>query len=313
MLFLAPLLLLAYPLDWFFSSKLIQAHYETGELEVSNAIYSGKLDCDIAIYGSSRAWVHFNSQMIQDSLQVPVYNFGIDGHNFWLQYLRHLEYLKHNKKPHTIILSVDAFTLQKRSDLYQPEQFLPVMLWNQNVYNYTHSYEGYSIYDYCIPLLRYVGQKEALEQIWHVMKGAAQPQRHKGFAGMDMTWNKDLEMAQAKGEKYTIQFDKPTMRLFERFLIECKKAKIDVVLVYAPEYTDGQHFVSNRKQLMDYYRKQADQNHIPFLDFSSDALCDDQSLFYNSSHLNKTGADLFTRKFIHVLKRRIIPMQKPVP
>ena len=30
-----------------------------------------------------------------DSLNEKVYNFGIDGHNFWIQYLRHLEIMKY--------------------------------------------------------------------------------------------------------------------------------------------------------------------------------------------------------------------------
>lgn len=301
--FLLPIALLAYPLDRFLSAMLIQAHDESGEFEVSKDIYSGKAECDIAVYGSSRAWVHFNSQMMQDSLHHTVYNFGIDGHNFWLQYLRHLEYLKHNKKPLSIILSVDAFTLQKRPDLYYSSQFLPNMLWNRNVYNYTHSYKGFDTYDYCVPMIRYAGKTKSFREIWGVIKGdSAQPLRHKGFAGMDLAWNKDFEAAQANGKKYTIHFDRPSVLLFERFLKECKKANINVILVYTPEYIEGQNFITNRDQLMHYYRKTAGENKIPLIDFSQDPICSNKAFFYNSNHLNKTGADLFTQKLIARLK-----------
>ncbi|MFT3796289.1 hypothetical protein [Flavobacterium sp.] len=301
--FLAPILLLAYPLDLYFSDRLLQAHFETGEIEVNRDIYGGKLRCDVAVYGSSRAWVHFNSQMMEDSLSQKMYNFGIDGHNFWLQYLRHLEFTKRNPKPKTIILSLDAFSMQKRVDLYNPDQFLPTMLWNRQVYQYTHTMEGFAAYDYFVPLIRYAGQKDAIDKITKIVCGVPMtPIRQKGFAGMDMTWTKDMESALASQKKYVIAFHAPTMRLFERFVAECQKANIDLIFVYAPEYIQGQRFVANRQQMMDYYQKVAQANQIPFLDFSSDPICQQKSLFYNASHLNKTGADLFTQKLITRLK-----------
>ena len=91
----------------------------------------------MAIYGSSRAWLHIDPEIIEDSLDLTSYNFGIDGHNFRLQYLRHLEYLRKNNKPHIILHSIDIFTLQYEHDLFHMEQFLPFMLWNNNIRKYT--------------------------------------------------------------------------------------------------------------------------------------------------------------------------------
>lgn len=303
LLFLAPIILVAYPLDWILSETLLEANGGVGELEVVRDIYNGNANCEMAVYGSSRAWVHFNAQLMQDSLRLPVYNFGTDGHNFRLQYLRHLEYLKHNQKPLAIIMSVDAFTLQRRTDLYQSEQFLPIMLWNTDVYDYTHDYKGFDRCDYFVPLVRYAGQAQSLKRIVGVAMGTSPTAvRHKGFAGRDLVWNDDLEKAQANKEKYTIRFDSPTINLFERFLQECDEQDITVILVYTPEYIDGQHFIANRDVLMQYYRKTARKNGIHFLDFSQDAICFDQSLFYNANHLNSRGADAFTQKLIIHLK-----------
>jgi hypothetical protein len=39
--------------------------------------------------------------------------------------------------------------------------------------------------------------------------------------------------------------------------------------------------------------------HIPILDYSDIPMCYDTAYFYNATHLNKTGAELFTTKLAH--------------
>ena len=90
LLFISPLVLLSYFIDVFISNNLKESNnFAQKEYSTWNAIIEGKVNSDILIYGSSRAWVHFNSTMMSNRLQIPTYNLGIDGHGFWLQYLRH--------------------------------------------------------------------------------------------------------------------------------------------------------------------------------------------------------------------------------
>lgn len=302
--FLITLLIIAFVADYSFSRLLEKTSGYPGEMEVWNDIYRGKANCDIAIYGSSRAWVHFDPQILSDSLQQSCYNFGMDGHNFRLQYLRHLELVRHNKKPAHIILSVDMFTLEKRKDLYEPDQFLPFMLWNDNVREYTEPYIGYKNADYYIPLIRYAGKYKALRASWGVLrkKKSKEKYRSNGFRGMDRNWTNDLENAQASKNIYVVKPDKNSMELLERFIRECKENKIELTLVYAPEFLEGQQFVSNRQDIMNIYKRLATENSLSFLDYSSDSLCLVKRLFYNASHLNKEGASIFSSKLAHELK-----------
>ena len=94
--FLIPFVLLTWPLDLFLSHNLKKSTKHPAEYEVWNDIYSGQLNADIAIYGSSRAWVHINPEVLSQGLGKTVYNFGLDGQAFEIQYLRHIEYFKHN-------------------------------------------------------------------------------------------------------------------------------------------------------------------------------------------------------------------------
>ena len=297
---------MAYPLDSIMSHFLSQSKTSPGEYEVWNDIYKTEAEYDIAIYGSSRAWVHINPKILSDSLGAKVYNFGIDGHNFWLQYLRHLELLKHNEKPKTIILSVDVFSLQKRKDLFQLDQFLPYMLWNSNIQEYTNSYIGYNDFDYYVPLIRYSGKTNSLKLI---IKNIVNSQsnigyRQNGFLGMDREWNADLEKAKKEQKSYIINTDSNSVVLFEKFIKECKANDIELILVYTPEYIDGQNFVANRDDVIQIYRDFSMKYSIDFFDYSNDSLCLNKKYFYDASHLNSSGAEIFSKKLANDLKAR---------
>ena len=95
-LFILFTFLLAYPLDIIISNQLKKSNsYARGEYSVWNDLFEGKIDSEIVIYGSSRAWVHINPELLENSFGRSSYNLGIDGHNFRLQYLRHKTLLKY--------------------------------------------------------------------------------------------------------------------------------------------------------------------------------------------------------------------------
>lgn len=281
-----------------------KSHKYYGELEVWNDIYTGNIDTDIAIYGSSRAWVDISPKILNDSLNLRVYNFGLDGHNFWLQYLRHLEYVKYNPHPKHIILAVDFNSIQKRKNLYLSEQFLPYMLWNKNIEFYTSSYEGFSIYDYYIPLLRYAGRTTELKAAFKVSlsKTKDEPYRNHGYKGIEKQWSRDFERAKSKLDEYYITIDQSSLALLDKFLLECTKSGTTVSLIYTPEYIEGQKFIKNRDRIIKIYQNFADTHSISFLDYSNDTMCFNKDYFYNSVHLNKKGSELFTKTLSKDLK-----------
>lgn len=293
-----------YPTDYILSKYLAKSNdFAAGEVNVWQDIYSGKINSDLVIYGSSRAWVHINPKIIEDSLKISSYNLGIDGHNFWLQYYRHKELLKFNRMPSMIILSLDIFTLQKRLDLYNYRQFLPFMLWDRDSYQYTSSYLGFSVYDYYIPLIRYFKEsKSFIIALKCIMHYKTNPARVKGYMGKDVKWNNDLAKAKSKMDNFEIKPDSSTIKLFEEFIIECKKNGIKLMLVYSPEYIEGQNFVKNRKDIISKYQNFANKYDLQFIDFSNDTLSLKKDFFYNSEHLNKEGSAIFTKKLIKYIK-----------
>ena len=53
-----------YVTDVVISSVLKGASGRAGEMEVWNDIYYNNIDADLAIYGSSRAWVQINPEIL---------------------------------------------------------------------------------------------------------------------------------------------------------------------------------------------------------------------------------------------------------
>jgi len=300
-LFLAPLVLLAFVADRYINQTLKTS--KTGDYAVWNDILDGKVNSDIVIYGSSRAWLQLNPRIIEDSTGKGVYNLGIDGHNFYMQYLRHDLLLRYNKPPATIILSLDNFTFDKKKDLYNPEQFLPY-LDNKEILDATKTYFGFDFYDYKLPLIRYAGQRDALNNALKIMikPSLNNMARYKGYSGQELIWNNDLDRAMAIQKKYVQHFDSATIQLFDQFLRETRDMKTEIIMVYSPEFIGGQQFVSNRKEVFAIYDSFAHENHIPFFEYSKDNMCLDKDFFYNSQHLNSNGANVFTRKMIRDIK-----------
>jgi hypothetical protein len=303
-LFVAPLLLLLYPMDYFFSKSLKETSMAQGEYEVWNDIFNGSVNADVAIYGSSRAWVHINPEILEDSLNRAAYNLGIDGQNLWMQTLRHQQYLAHNPYPEMIVHSLDVFTLEPRINdynNYNNDQFLPYLFWHDYFEDTDLLPPIYDKYDHCVPMLRYQnrGMRVLLSMIPHYKKG---PLRTRGLCCHEATWNTDFDKAREERGSYEVVIDSATVALFREYLADCQQKNIQVVLVYSPEYIEGQHFVSNRQELFTLLNDIATEFNLPFLDYSSHEMCLNRSYFYNAIHLNATGANHFSRILAHDLK-----------
>ena len=291
-IFCLPIIILVYPLDLLISNGLRYSTYSDGEIETWSDLYNGELNSEHLFYGSSRAWVHFSPSIMEEETELPFYNMGVDAHNFYMQYLRHQELLKYNLKPKMIVCGLDMASLEKRTDLYNKNMFLPFMLWNKSIEKTALTYEGFSKTDFIIPLYRYIGQFDAIKSGIKYYINPDDRFRYKGYKGRDETWNSDLSQVGS----FKINLDSISVQLFQNFIKECKLDSISLILVYTPEYVEGQNLVKNRSEIMDMYNKWAEKYNIPFLDYSNDSISYHKEYFYNAMHMNKTGSELFTRK-----------------
>ena len=298
-------LLMCFMLDFFISGSLKKMPgLAKGEYGIWDDIYNGKINSDVVIYGSSRAWVHIDPQLISKAFGLSCYNLGMDGEKFPLQYFRHKELLRFNKRPKIIIQSLDIFSFVKDSGLYNYQQFLPYMLFNKQIFDATNSYKGFKPIDFLFPCARYIGKRDLLSFVFDERKAKPfETNRIKGYRANNLSWNNDLENAKKTMGHYKIIIDNSIVNKFGDYLQQCKAMKIKVILVYTPEYIEGQRFVVNRDEIMQLYHNISNKFHVPLYDYSTDSICYQRQYFYNSSHMNKTGSLLFTKLFIEDLKR----------
>ncbi len=154
---------------------------------------------------------------------------------------------------------------------------------------------------------RYIGKKNTIVNAVNISfkEDSIKHYRLNGYKGIEKNWNNDFDKTKKELNKITIEVDQQTSNLFQTFLNECHNNNINVTLVATPEFIEGQHFVSNRESVIDTYKDFAKNQNLVFLDYSTDSICFNKAYFYNALHLNKSGAELFTRKLAHDLKKRI--------
>lgn len=307
-LFFGILTIVMVATDFWISNTLAKSEsYAMGDAKIWHDILKGQINEDLIIYGSSRAWRHFDPAYIEEQTGLRAYNFGVDGHSFDIQYLRHELYLKYNKKPKMLVYSVDVNTLDMPKGLYNDDQFLPFFYADTLFNSYTKKYKNFSFTDYNVPLLRYSGREKALTYfVKEVIHWPQEKTRTKGFAAHHGSWNTDFKEASKKQQNYYKPIDKARVKRFDQFLADAKTINISVVLIYAPEHVLGQNFIKNREEIIKVFDSLAHKNKIPFFDYSKDAMNSNKDYFYNSLHLNAKGVEEFNKLYIEDLKE-IIP------
>lgn len=303
-LFFIPVLVFAFSFDLFLS-KTLQTSKDKYYV-VWNDLVKGKINSDILVYGTSRARAHISTKIVEQGLSKTCYNLGMDGYTFDMEYCRHKLILEKNKRPEVIIQTLDYHTLSKLKDLYLYEQFYPYFN-DKTIVQTTKKYNGFNWYDYNLPLVRYYGSFAQIKSALNIFLRPSHNKgnRYRGFYNYDQNWTEEFDNARKKQPRLFQKLDVESVKLFEKYLDEVKKSGIKMIFVYTPEYIDGQHFVSNRAAIMNFYRRIAHKNNISFLDYSNDSICFQKQYFYNAEHLNLKGANLFTEKLVNDLTKII--------
>lgn len=292
-LFSCILLVIAFVYDTILTRKAMSLR--TSPFATWNDIFQHNIHSDVLIMGSSRAYVHFNPAVLDTILHVNSYNLGMNGRTADSQIKKYHVYRQQgNPAPKLIIYEVSHKTMEK-SNGYERKQFLPY-LHNDCLWELYHEQEGFSLSTRWIPCWRYLGWKNFRKELWQSSKN--ERVLYKGFYGSDEKWD-----GSALQKQKNIDYCKDTsiIHQFQDFLTECKQEGVQVVLVISPFYIGGTKKMSDYAGMHNMYAELARKNDIPLLDYTFDELCYDTCFFYNTMHLNKTGANLFSAKVAHAV------------
>lgn len=291
------LLAIAYGLDWLITKNL--RHSDARMFHTYNAILNDSLQCDALIMGSSRGQVQYSPRIIDSLTGLNSYNISVDGRCIDAEVTMYNFYRRHHPKPRLIIQNIDWNTLQM-SNGYEREQYLPYLHMDKMLYREIKEREDFTWADHHLPLLRYAEYHNTIKEGLRVPAKMARPKNiDHGYIAVDDTWD-----SRSFDQIDTIRFSRnpEAVDLFNHYLHSCKQEGIEVVMVYAPFYIGAtQKMGSDADSMFAFYQRIADRYGYPVLNYTYDSISYDTLNFYNASHLNRQGAELFSKKLAHDL------------
>ena len=275
-----------------------------GNIGTLNKVIPGGINAKVVISGSSRAVYHYDPHIIESYTNKKTYNIGRDGTKLDEQLALLKAYLKHNQKPEYVIQNLDSFSLRANDGVTDPLQYM-AWLDEPDLYQNIISHRRYfEIYHY-LPLLGIIREGAVQTAIEGLFRPSIQAgSRLAGYSPQNLTWDDEFgkfKEQHPSGVKWPV--DPQGLDALRGLLTLCQHERIQLILVFSPEYIESQDMTINRDEIFAAFHAQATEFQVPFWDYSSDPLSRDKVNFYNSQHLNQNGATLFSQKIGERLAR----------
>lgn len=297
----------AFCLDVFITHGL--RTFDTRMLSTWNDIYNGKAEGDILALGSSRFWSGISTPILDSMLHCNSYNIAIDGHPLDMQIIRYNTYKRFNGKPKIILLNADFLsTLGNSSEqAYEREQFFP-FIWDDSLISVIANRKNITLLDRYVPLYRYIGYRKMIDWGWGSYFGRKDPIEggmQKGYLGVNYHWSRsslDLDTV------FSATKDIDMAKAMDAFISELIADNIKVILIKSPVYIPLREKFINIDFSDSVYNSISEKYNISIFDFYFDEMSSDSTNFYNPSHLNKKGSEIFTKKLCDsIIERRLYP------
>lgn len=291
---------LAFLLQWALVWGL--EHYDTSSRGIWNRVLRGEVNADIIVCGSSRAMVHYDPQVVSSTTGRSAFNLGRNGTHLDLQLSFLKAYLAHNKSPLCIVQNIDIFCFQTTVRVYDPGQYIPYLN-EPDLYRDLVAIDPSYARMRKIPLVGIIEHRLFLTALGGLLGITVKEEYLSGYKPKDLKWTGDFEKYRVRNpDGIKLVVEPPAIQKLRELIEVCLQSKARLILVYSPEYQEGQVLFNNRAEVMAKVRELAGSYSVEFWDFSDDPICQDKSLFYNSQHLNRRGATLFSQKLAQRLK-----------
>ena len=254
---------------------------------------------EFMILGSSRAAHHYVPQIFEDSLGMSCYNAGSDGMCIYYHYGILASRIQRGCPPKMVILEVigtDAevsqgatFSLEAALDRYAPhygefpeiDSLFAFNGWKERVKLMSKTYRYNSKLVQTIKC-NYIPWPE--ERGYEALTGMMQVA--EGVKAADV-------LATTSSEEPIIEERK--LLYLQKFIDDCKANNIQLVMCYSPYY--GQS-VPKSIRIIEGLAK---RNDVPFMNYGDDVRFQNPEYFQDASHLNDTGARVYSEELVRLL------------
>ncbi len=278
--------MLAICIDFIIGCVFTNLYFKVKSGTIFKTNYSIK-DCreDILILGASEISHHFKSNLIEDSLGLSCYNLGMDGLTIFYEYPVFREIIK-RYKPKIVIISATAM----EDDVADIKSLLPYC----RKYNSVNSFvieadpaERYKLLSRSYPYN---------SQVFRIIQGLIiEEPKTNGYYPLAGS-RAYLKLKTAPDKLLTTP---KSIDYFTALLTLAKKSGCKVYIVQPPRYQ-----INSIPEDQMLYKTLSEKSEVRFLNYLPDTtFINHPEYFKDNSHLNNTGAELFTRKIIEDLAK----------
>ena len=257
---------------------------------------------NLLIFGTSRGIFHYDTKIFEDSLKISCYNCGLSGYGS-VFFNGLYKIICQRYTPKYIIYDVAPFAdyLVKKED---NSKFLgPLKRYRDypgigdilefvadpseiiKTYSYMYRYNS----KFCMMII------DNLKSDSDYDKGYKGFVPKEGIIENDVKWTKDSE-----DKTFEHYFDPVRKKLFDDFVEDCINNGTKLLFCVSPWYK------RKTDESFDYAKLVAHKYGIPFINHYNDTMLNThREYFYDPLHLNKKGAEQYSRIIAHEIKKYI--------
>jgi hypothetical protein len=292
------------------------------KMQVVSPEFFSKKSFDILVVGSSHAQFAVSPEIITDKTEFSCLNLAFgDGANIGkqLQLLKKIMAMGKLRKTKLILYSMDVFTMNN-PPVYD-DQFLRILYNETNELNLLLNSKFFNSY------FRLYGRY--IPAYWESIKnGNWTPPYFSGESTYDLSmfnkfdkyeisklgWVKGYGNLNRKYLRYseiTFQPDPLAENNLAEYISICKKNNITLVFIQIPENIACQEYYRKYVDFENFMNKLVQKNNLNYINYNKteNFPINNDSLFFDSDHLNLKGAEIFSGILIYDLKK-VFPYRK---
>jgi len=91
--------------------------------------------------------------------------------------------------------------------------------------------------------------------------------------------------------------------ILNEMITDCQSKNIQLVLIFTPQYKGLTELQVQTNSLISGFEELGKKENVHFLNYAFDPICNDTTYFYNAMHLNKLGAEIYSKNLSNDLKK----------
>ncbi|MFT4032353.1 MAG: hypothetical protein QM669_08025 [Siphonobacter sp.] len=295
-------LLSLYVLGWITEKILDFSIRQNYDFKPSMAA-SGKNTFEVLFLGPSRVDYMLDPAIIRAKTHLNCYDFGLNGNSIEHQLAMFKLWLHYSPKPKYVFLEATPEYLGTPVRGYYDFSFVPFLdeafgrsfleNKNQKVLNTRH-----------IPLLKYayfnsILVPEAFVGLGLWLSGGGREWEAKSgyiptpYVHFDETFDNTRKQ---NPDGFTLQVSSKQLQFYQKFLALAKSNGIVPVVYEAPILKEYSDMHANRSQCLAQLDSLCAVNQVPFWKFDDQAITRSRAYFFNATHLNQAGTELFSKQ-----------------